>query len=234
MAIEMTWLGHAALSLKTGGYTLLVDPYLNQNPKATVDAASVNTDYILVTHGHGDHVGDAVKIAQRTGATVIANAEICTWLQKKNVQVHPQHIGGGFTYPFGYLKLTMALHGSRLPDGSDGGNPAGFLLMTNEDEKIYMAGDTGLFGDMALIGDEGLTLAVIPIGDNYTMGPVDALRAVKLLRPQHVIPIHYDTFDLIKQDANAWAAQVQAETDATVHLLKPGENLKLNNGKAGG
>ena len=234
MAIEMTWLGHAALSLKTGGYTLLVDPYLSQNPKATADAASVNADYILVTHGHGDHVGDAVKIAQRTGATVIANAEICTWLQKKGVQVHPQHIGGGFTYPFGYLKLTMALHGSRLPDGSDGGNPAGFLLTTDENEKIYMAGDTGLFGDMALIGDEGLTLAVIPIGDNYTMGPVDALRAVKLLRPQHVIPIHYDTFDLIKQDASAWAAKVQAETDVHVHLLKPGQSLKLINGKAGG
>lgn len=228
MAFEMTWLGHAALSLKTGGVTLLVDPYLTGNPSATENPDSVDADYILVTHGHGDHVGDTVKIAHRTGATAIANAEICTWLQKKGVQVHAQHIGGGFTYPFGYLKLTLALHGSRLPDGSDGGNPVGFLLTTNAGEKIYMAGDTGLFGDMALLGDEGLTLAVIPIGDNYTMGPADALRAVRLLRPQHVIPIHYNTFDLIKQDANAWAAQVQTETDAQVHLLKPGQSLKFD------
>jgi L-ascorbate metabolism protein UlaG (beta-lactamase superfamily) len=228
MSFDIAWLGHAVLQLNTDGFKLLVDPYLSQNPSATKDADTIDADYILVTHGHGDHIGDTVQIAHRTGATVIANAEICTWLQKKGVKVHAQHIGGGFTYPFGYLKLTMALHGSRLPDGSDGGNPAGFLLTTNTGEKIYMAGDTGLFGDMALIGDEGLTLAVIPIGDNYTMGPVDALRAVKLLRPQHVIPIHFNTFDLIKQDANAWAVQVQAETDTEVHLLQPGQSLEIS------
>ena len=228
MSFDIAWLGHAVLQLNTDGFKLLVDPYLSQNPSATKDADTIDADYILVTHGHGDHIGDTVQIAHRTGATVIANAEICTWLQKKGVKVHAQHIGGGFTYPFGYLKLTMALHGSRLPDGSDGGNPAGFLLTTNNGEKIYMAGDTGLFGDMALIGDEGLTLAVIPIGDNYTMGPVDALRAVKLLRPQHVIPIHFNTFDLIKQDANAWAVQVQAETDTEVHLLQPGQSLEIS------
>jgi L-ascorbate metabolism protein UlaG (beta-lactamase superfamily) len=227
MSFDITWLGHAVLQLNTGGFKLLVDPYLSQNPSATKDAETIDADYILVTHGHGDHIGDTVQIAQRTGATVIANAEICTWLQKKGVKVHGQHIGGGFTYPFGYLKLTMALHGSRLPDGSDGGNPAGFLLTTNNGEKVYMAGDTGLFGDMALIGEEGLTLAVIPIGDNYTMGPADALRAVKLLHPQHVIPIHYNTFDLIKQDAAAWMAEVQKETDTVVHLLKPGQSITL-------
>lgn len=227
MSFEISWLGHAVLRLKTEGFNLLVDPYLTQNPSATEDADTIAADYILVTHGHGDHVGDTVQIAHRTGATVIANAEICSWLGNKGVKVHGQHIGGGFTYPFGYLKLTMALHGSALPDGSDGGNPAGFLLTTKAGEKIYMAGDTGLFGDMALIGDEGLTLAVIPIGDNYTMGPVDALRAVKFLRPQHVIPIHYNTFGLINQDANAWAAQVQAETDTEAHVLQPGQSLKL-------
>lgn len=225
MDFKLTWIGHATLGIETGGYQLLVDPYFAQNPATTLQADSVKADYILVTHGHGDHIGEIVDIARRTGATVIANAEICTWLSKKDVKVHAQHLGGGYQHPFGYLKLTLALHGSALPDGSNGGNPAGFLLTTQGYNKIYLAGDTGLFGDMRLIGEEGVTLAVIPIGDNYTMGPVDALRAVKLLEPQHVIPIHYNTFDLIKQDAEAWAIKVHDETYAKAHILKPGENF---------
>ena len=227
MSFKIYWYGHAALGLETSGYHILVDPYLNDNPAASVKADNVLADFILVSHGHGDHVGDTVAIAKRTGATVISNNEIAGWLSAKGVKTHGQHLGGGYKYPFGYLKLTLAIHGSALPDGSNGGNPAGFLLTTNDGKKIYLAGDTGLFGDMRLIGEEGLDLAVIPIGDNYTMGPDDALRAVKLLRPKHVIPIHFNTFDLIHQDAKAWAARVEKETGARVHVLKPGESFEF-------
>jgi L-ascorbate metabolism protein UlaG (beta-lactamase superfamily) len=157
----------------------------------------------------------------------VSNNEIAGWLNKKGVKTHGQHLGGGYHYDFGYLKLTLAIHGSVMPDGSNGGNPAGFLLTTLEGEKIYMACDTGLFGDMRLIGEEGIDLAVLPIGDNFTMGPDDALRAVKLIQPRHVIPIHYNTWDLIAQDAPAWAGRVEAETSTKVHVLAPGESFTL-------
>jgi len=227
MTTTLTWYGHAALGLETGGCKILVDPYFSGNPSATAAADKVAAQFILVTHGHGDHLGDTVAIAKRTGATVISNAEISAWLGKQGVNAHAQHLGGGYKHPFGYLKLTLALHGSGLPDGSYGGNPAGFLLTTNDGKKIYMAGDTGLFGDMRLIGEEGIDLAVVPIGDNFTMGPDDALRAVKLLAPKHVIPIHFSTWDLIAQDPHAWAARVQEEAGAQVHVLKPGESFGL-------
>lgn len=227
MAFELTWYGHAAFLIRTSGKTLLVDPYLSDNPSTETDPGSVETDYILISHGHGDHVGDAVDIAKRTGAMVISNFEIANWFSDKGIETHGQHLGGGFTYPFGYLKLTLALHGSGLPDGSYGGNPAGFLLTTNDGQKVYLACDTGLFGDMRLIGEEGIDLAVLPIGDNFTMGPADALRAVKMIEPKHVIPVHYNTWDLISQDADAWASQVESETRAKVHVLQPGETFAL-------
>jgi len=225
MSETYTFLGHGTHQIKTSGHTLLIDPFLTNNPQAPITADEASPNFIFVSHGHSDHVGDTISIAKRTGALVITNAEIAGWLGQQDVKAHGQHIGGGFHHPFGYLKLTMAIHGSCLPDGTNGGNPAGMLLTTREGKKIYIACDTGFFGDMQYIGDEGLDLAVLPIGDNYTMGPDDALRAVKLLRPKHVIPCHYNTWPPIEQDAEAWAGRVSAETDAVPHVLEPGESF---------
>jgi L-ascorbate metabolism protein UlaG (beta-lactamase superfamily) len=227
MSVKLTWLSHACFLIETNRAKLLTDPFLTGNPLAPVKADQVQADYILISHGHGDHVGDAVDIAKRTGATVISNFEIQNWLSRQGVEnVHPQHIGGGYDYPWGRVKLTIAHHGSALPDGSYGGNPCGFLFYL-ADKKIYHACDTGLFYDMKLIGEEGIDLAILPIGDNFTMGPADALRAVKLLEPRRVVPIHYNTFDVIKQDPQAWAILVKKETDAEVAVMKPGESLTL-------
>jgi L-ascorbate metabolism protein UlaG (beta-lactamase superfamily) len=223
--MKLTWFGHATLGLETDGHHILIDPFFTGNPAASTTADAVAADFILITHGHGDHLGDTIPIVQRTGAKVISNHEIAVWLGKQGIEAHGQHIGGGYQHPFGYLKLTQALHGSILPDGSYGGNPAGFLLTANDGKKAYFAGDTGLFGDMKLIGEEGLDLAVLPIGDNYTMGPADALRAVKLLQPRHVVPIHFSTFGLIDQNAEAWASRVYEETAIPVHVLKPGQDF---------
>jgi L-ascorbate metabolism protein UlaG (beta-lactamase superfamily) len=228
MSTKVTWYGHAVIGIETDGTNILVDPFLTGNPAAAITPDKVNPDYILVSHGHGDHLGDTVAIAKRTGATVISNNEIYSWLDKKGIKAHGQHIGGGHTWPFGYVKLTNAIHGSELPDGASGGNPAGFLITLKDGKKIYIAADTGLFGDMKLIGDEGVDLALLPIGDNYTMGPDDALRAVKLIHPKDVIPVHYNTWDLIKQDPNAWAKRVESETDTKAHVLKPGESFILS------
>jgi L-ascorbate metabolism protein UlaG (beta-lactamase superfamily) len=230
MSARITWYGHAAFGLEIDGQKILIDPFFTDNPTATVVPDRVQANFIIVSHGHGDHVGDTVAIAKRTGATVISNFEIANWLVQQGVaedKVHPQHIGGGFHHPFGYCKLTIAHHGSSLPDGSYGGNPAGLLMTTPSGEKIYFACDTGLFYDMKLIGDEGIDVAVLPIGDNFTMGPEDALRAVHLIAPKVVIPVHYDTWEIIAQDPNAWAQRVEAETDTTCVVISPGESYEL-------
>jgi L-ascorbate metabolism protein UlaG (beta-lactamase superfamily) len=225
--LSITWFGHACFLIDSGTSKLLVDPFLDNNPLSPVKSDSIHPDYILVSHGHGDHLGDTISIAARSGATVISNFEIHNWLAGKGVaNLHPQHIGGGFDYPWGRVKLTIAHHGSALPDGSYGGNPCGFLFYI-EGKKIYHACDTGLFGDMRLIGEERIDLAILPIGDNFTMGPDDALRAVKLIEPGRVIPIHFNTFDVIRQDAHAWAARVERETLAKVTVLSPGERILL-------
>lgn len=229
MTIKYTYIGHGTHSLEIGGKLILVDPFFTSNPSTNVSADSINPDVILVSHGHFDHVEDLIPLAKRTGAKVISNFEIITWVQKQGVDganTHAQNIGGGFSHDFGHLKFTIAHHTSGLPDGSYGGNPAG-LLITAEGKKIYLACDTALFLELQLYGEEGIDLFVPPLGDNFTMGPDDALRAVKMVKPRMTVPCHYNTWPPIAQDAEAWAKRVQAETDTKAYPLQPGQSLEI-------
>jgi L-ascorbate metabolism protein UlaG (beta-lactamase superfamily) len=217
--------------LESDGRRVLIDPFLTGNPRAAARADAVSADLILISHGHDDHVGDSVAIARRTGATVLSNFEIGQWLQAAPqglTKVHGLQHGGGMLFDGAIrVKLTLAFHGSTLPGGGYGGNPCGFLLTFPDGTKVYDAADTGLFGDMRLIGEEGLDLAILPIGDYYTMGPDDSLRAIKLLQPRYVLPIHYNTFPPITQDAAAWAERVRRETQAEPVVLQPGESFEI-------
>lgn len=227
MSIKLTWYGHACWHIETPKGTLLIDPFLSGNPHTPVQADQVKTDFILVSHGHGDHLGDTISIAKRTGATVLTNFEIASYCQSQGVKAHPLHIGGSHNFPFGNLKLTIAHHGSSFPDGRYAGNPAGFIITLGK-TKIYDAADTGLFYDMKLIGEEGITIALLPIGDNFTMGPSDAVRAAKLIRPKVLIPMHYNTFDVISQDAKSFASQAKKALPKTkIVVLKPGESFTI-------
>lgn len=228
MAVTVTFHGHATFTLDVNGIKLIVDPFLKgNNPLAQTSADDIDVDYVLITHGHEDHVADAVVIAKRCDATLIANYEIADWFSRQGVaKTHPQSIGGGFNHEFGYLKMTPALHGSKLPDGEYGGMPAGFLLKT-PNSTIYIAGDTALFSDMSLVGEHDVDLAILPIGDNFTMGPDDALRAVTFVNPKKVIPCHYNTFGLIAQDPHDWADRVNAQTSTEAIVLEVDESLAL-------
>ena len=228
MSVTLTWHGHACWTIESDDATLLIDPFLSDNPLADVGPDDVEPDYILISHGHFDHVGDAVEIAKRTGATIISTFEVVNYCQEQGAESgHGMNIGGGYNFPFGRVQLTIAHHTSMLPDGRYGGDPAGFLITTGG-ATIYDAADTALFSDMKLYGDMNeIDVALLPIGDNFTMGPRDALQAVKFLRPKVVIPMHYNTFDLIAQDVDAWAGQVKDATDSSVVVLGAGESYTL-------
>jgi L-ascorbate metabolism protein UlaG (beta-lactamase superfamily) len=224
MHSSLTWLGHATWLLETAGIKILLDPFLDGNPSATLQAKEVSADFVLITHGHGDHIADAAAIASRTGATVIAAFEICEWLTARGVaKTHPMNIGGSHQFPFGRVQVTIAHHSSMLPDGSNGGAPVGYILTLSDGKRVYLAGDTGVFLDMQRFAREPISVAVLPIGDNFTMGPDESIEAIQLLRPETVLPSHFNTWPIIAQDAGQWAERVRRETQARPVVLQPGE-----------
>lgn len=220
--MELRFLGHACFLLDDGAHHLLTDPYPSGNPQAAADPEKVEADFIFLSHGHHDHVGDTVAIARRTGATVCCVADLYNAvLASSGVQVIAGNLGGRVKLPFGSAKFIPALHG-----GGAAGCPACGFLFEIGGKKIYYAGDTALTLDMQLLAEEQVDVALLPIGDFYTMGPEDALRAARMIRPKLVIPMHYNTFPVIIQDPEAFAASVLA-AGMQARVLQPGESLSL-------
>ncbi len=225
----LTFIGHAAWRIQSDRFELLIDPFITDNPLAALDVNDLHPTHILVSHGHSDHLGDTVALARTSGATVIASFETVNWLRRQGVEhAHPMSIGGSYGFEFGRVKQTPAFHGCALPDGSYGGQPAG-LLVTIGSHTIYHAGDTALFSDMKLIGARHrIDVALLPIGDNFTMGVDDAVTAVELLAPKLVIPMHYNTFDVIRADPEEFRSKVEG-TGHKALILNPGESYELVN-----
>lgn len=217
---KLTFLGHACFLLEgKDREELLFDPFISGNPAAKVDPADIKARYILVSHAHGDHLGDAHDIAARNDALIISTAEIAGAAEEKGCRAHALHIGGGHRFAFGSVKATLALHGSGIP----GGHACGFIVEYGG-RKIYFAGDTGLFGDMRLIGElNDLDLALLPIGDNYTMGIDDAVVAASFLKARQVIPFHYNTWPIIEADPNLFKEKVERQAGTSCIILRPGE-----------
>jgi len=227
--MRVTFLGHAGFLL-SGEREVLIDPFITGNPAAKTKIEDLHPDLILISHGHDDHLGDALDIARRSGATVVSVFELAGYCSRQGVQAHAMHIGGSHQFDGVRIKLTPAWHGSGLVTGGAAeylGTPCGFLITMNE-RTVYHAGDTGLFGDMELIGRlHPIDLALLPIGDNFTMGPADAREAVHLLKPGVVIPMHYNTWPLIAQDAERFKREVESQSPTRVVILNPGESYDL-------
>ncbi len=226
--MKLTYYGHACFAVIAGGKTLLFDPFITPNPLAgKIDVGKIAADCILVSHGHGDHVADLAEIAKRTGAMVFAPYEVGSWFEGKGVKnVQTMNHGGATRTSFGRVKLTAALHSSSMPDGSYGGNPCGFVVETS-DGNFYYSGDTALTFDMKLIGEQTeLRFAVLPIGDFYTMGIDDAVRAADLLGVDRIVGVHYDTFPPIKLDHSA-ALQTAKAASRELLLPKIGETIEV-------
>lgn len=224
--MKVRFLGHSAFEIADGTTRLLIDPFITGNPVCPVKAADLHPDFILLTHNHGDHLGDTVELATRAGATVITTFEGGQELQARGVKVHGMALGGKASFPFGMVRVTMAFHGS----GVAGGHAAGFVIHMGG-KRIYHAGDTCLFSDMKLLNGviepAGIDLALLPVGDNYTMGPEEAAIAVDWIGPKVVIPMHWGTFPILLQDPEAFVNRVEAAGRSRPVVLRPGEVYEL-------
>ncbi len=218
--------GHAFVEVDTGKYIILIDPFVTGNPDCDVKLEDVKCDFIIPTHGHGDNFGDTIELAKRNNATVIGMYEVANYCGAQGVTSHPMNTGGGFNFPFGRVKLTIAHHSSSFPDGTYAGDAHG-VLITVGDKTFYQAGDTALFYDMKLLGEMyKIDAAFLPIGDDFTMGVDDAVKAVEFIQPRIVVPIHYNTFDIIKSDANDFKRKVESIGKKCV-IMKAGDVLEI-------
>jgi L-ascorbate metabolism protein UlaG (beta-lactamase superfamily) len=224
--LQITYYGHSSFRLNDGVYSLVIDPFLNGNPIATVKTKDVKADYVILTHGHGDHLGDGLEIAKDNNATIIAVNELADYCISKGAKAHNMHIGGSFKFPFGRLKFTIAHHGSKTPDGEYVGSPAGVVISIGG-KNIYHCGDTGLFLDMKLIGEmTPIDIMLVPIGDNFTMGIDDAVKAVEFVNPKVAIPMHYNTWPLIAADPQIFSKKLE-EKGKNYIIMTFGETLDL-------
>lgn len=226
--MKLRYFSHSAFQVTTdSGKIILIDPFLDDNPTSPVKSKDVKPDYIILSHAHGDHLGDSMKLAKRHKLTFICVDELANYLISKGFEAHNMHIGGGYNFDFGRVKFTIAHHGSKTPDGTYAGAPAGIILHA-DGKTLYYTGDTGLFLDMKLIGEMNgpIDYMLLPIGDNYTMDINDAIRAAELVRPKIVIPLHYDTFPVIKADPGEFKHKVEA-VGINSKVLDYGEEIQL-------
>lgn len=224
--MKIIYHGHSFVQAENKNHSILIDPFISGNPTAITKSEELKCDYVILTHGHGDHISDAITLAEKNNATIITSFEIANYAAAKGINSHPLGIGGGYNFPFGRVKLTIAHHSSSFPDGSYAGNPAGVLL-TIDGKTIYHAGDTGLFYDMKLIGEMNkIDLAFLPIGDNFTMGIDDAVKAAEFINAGIVVPIHYNTFDIIKANPEDFKRKAES-IGKKCRIINIGESVEI-------